>query len=106
MADRQHHGAHAQPPGGRQRGGGQGAQRAQLQHGQIGVGVGAHHLGGVAASVGQGHLDRVGRLHDVVVRQHVAVLVHDDARAQAGRGLAAADARNLAEQLAQHGIVG
>ena len=57
--------------------------KIDLQHGQIGVRVGADDacLGG--APVGQGHLDFVGILDHVMVGQDVALLADDDAGAEA-----------------------
>ncbi|KFJ51145.1 hypothetical protein DK45_2 [Bordetella bronchiseptica] len=107
VADGQHHVAHprrALVGEGRDR---QLAQLAcQLEHRQVGLRIRAHHLGRRLAPVGQGHLDGVGGFDDVIVGQHIALGADDHPRAQAGGRLAAAQAGHLAEQLAQHGIVG
>ncbi len=60
-----------------------------LQHGQVGLLVEAHHLGlvGLLLVVGQSNLDLIGNLaaqaNDVIVRQDVALRVHNDPGAQA-----------------------
>jgi hypothetical protein len=83
VADRQHLIAHLQLVGVAQREGGQTVQ-LDLEHGQIGVGVGADHLRAGAAAVIELHLDRVGALDHMVVGQDVAVGADDHAAAQTG----------------------
>ena len=51
--------------------------------GQVGRGVGAADLGVVGAAVGEGHGELLGAGDDVVVGEHVARLVDDDAGALA-----------------------
>jgi hypothetical protein len=58
--------------------------RFDLQQGQIVHLVDAHHFGGVAALIAERHLDAaVGALHHMVVGEHMAGLVEDEARALA-----------------------
>ena len=63
---------------------GQGAVGLQLQHGQIGVGVGADQLGVELAFVRQCDGDFGGAQHDVLVGEDIAVFSNEDAGAQAG----------------------
>ena len=54
-----------------------------LDHREIGLGIGADHLGGRLAAVGQRDLDFIGRFDHVVVGQDVAFRADDHAGAEA-----------------------
>ncbi len=56
--------------------------RFDVEHCQIGELIGADQLGAEDAAILQGDDDLIGIGDDVVVGQHIAALVHDDARAQ------------------------
>ena len=58
--------------------------RVDFDHGQVHLGVRANHFGGVFGCVAmQLHSHAGGAVHNVVVGQDIAVLVHDEARAGA-----------------------
>ncbi|MNI43453.1 hypothetical protein D3C73_977830 [compost metagenome] len=81
-----------------------------LQHGHVGLRVGAQHFRLVFAAVGQLDGDFLGILHDVRVGEDDAVIADDEARAFAThrhftRRHAAARARNLAEELGEGVII-
>jgi hypothetical protein len=54
-----------------------------LEHGDIGVGIGAHHLRAELTPVEQAHRDPVGVLDHVIVGEDVTVLRHDESGAAA-----------------------
>ena len=87
--------ADAQPVGVAQRQHGQ-VVAVDLEHGDVGLGIGAHHLGLEGALVVEGDGDGLGVGDHVVVGQDVAVAVDDEARA--GRGH---DPRPLRRRLAE-----
>ena len=79
--------------------------RVRLQHGEIGLGIGAAHARRHAAAVGEHELDVVGALDHVVIGDHVALGRHDDARAEARLPLRRA-AVEIGEVAAEQRVVG
>jgi len=72
-----------------------------LEHGQVGVGIGADHLAARVAAVVERDLDLVGALDHVVVGEDVTIGAHDHAAAQAHLGLVVL----VAEEEAEPGVV-
>ena len=84
-----------------------------LEHGDVGLGIGSHHAGFEFALVGKGDAHVGGAIHDVVIGQNVAFRADDDAGAQPllalrpRRRLPAATPERvvaIAEELAEHRI--
>ena len=79
-------------------------RQLDLEHGQVGIGIGAHHASRDFSGIGQCDLDLVDRFDDVLVGENIAVVADDDTGAQP---LAALDAgiKLLAEEIAEHRVV-
>jgi len=82
-----------------ERGGRIGTAPLELEHGEVGSPIGAHHLGLVLLAVGRDHLDLAGALDHVRIGEHDAGGIHDHPRAQALLHLLAL--RDLAEEAAE-----
>ena len=61
-----------------------------LDHGDVGLGIGADDLGLERAAIVERHRDVVGVAHDVVVGQHVTLGVDDEPEPELGHALAGA----------------
>jgi len=82
---------------------------ADLDHRDIGLRIGAHHLTGKFALVGEQHLDLVGLFHDMRIGDDITVCRHNDARTET---VLAPFARNLellvelvAEEMPEHRVI-
>src|SRR5262249_37173140 len=82
------------------------AGRVDVEHGDVGLRVATHELGGELPLIGETHDDLLSVLDHVVVRQDVSLWIHQDARAGGARVLARTPAEVavvelVAEELAE-----
>lgn len=76
-----------------------------LQDGEVGIRVGADEFGLGDATIGQGDLDFIGALDDVVIGQDIALWIDDDAGAEAGLHPFAGHTEAITEELFKYRII-